>query len=72
MFQCTGPLVNGVALQNKASNPKKIVFCLESDGSFQEGDDAEAARLAVAQQLNVKILLDDNDVTISCVPASFC
>ena len=55
------PLVNGVAM----ANPDKITFCLGSDGSFQEGNDAEAARLAVAKQLNVKILFDDNDVTVS-------
>jgi hypothetical protein len=45
------PLVNGVALANK----DKISICLGSDGSFQEGNDAEAARLAVAQNLNVKV-----------------
>ena len=32
------PLVNGVAM----GNPGKTVFCLGSDGSQQEGDDAEA------------------------------
>lgn len=55
------PLVNGVALANRG----KTVFCLGSDGSQQEGNDAEAARLAVAQHLNVKLLIDDNDVTIA-------
>jgi transketolase N-terminal domain/subunit len=47
------PLVNGVALANR----DKAVFCLGSDGSQQEGNDAEAARLAVAQRLNVKLLI---------------
>jgi transketolase N-terminal domain/subunit len=47
------PLVNGVALANR----DKTVFCLGSDGSQQEGNDAEAARLAVAQRLNVKLLI---------------
>lgn len=47
------PLVNGIALANK----DKTVFCLGSDGSQQEGNDAEAARLAVAQKLNVKLLI---------------
>ena len=47
------PLVNGVALANR----DKTVFCLGSDGSQQEGNDAEAARLAVAQGLNVKLLI---------------
>lgn len=57
------PLVNGVALADKS----KSVFLLGSDGSQQEGDDAEAARLAVAKGLNVKLFLDDNNVTIACV-----
>jgi transketolase len=46
-------------------NKGKTVFCLGSDGSQQEGDDAEAARLAAAQGLNVKLFIDDNDVTIA-------
>ena len=58
------PLVNGVAMADKS----RSVFCLGSDGSQQEGNDAEAARLAVAQGLNVKLFIDDNDVTIAYVP----
>jgi transketolase len=54
-------MVNGVAFANR----DKTVFCLGSDGSQQEGNDAEAARLAVAQRLNVKLLIDDNNVTIA-------
>ncbi|KAJ7082868.1 transketolase [Mycena belliarum] len=61
------PLVNGVAL----ANPGKTVFCLGSDGSQQEGNDAEAARLAVAQSLNVKLIIDMNDVTISGHPSEY-
>jgi transketolase C-terminal domain/subunit/transketolase N-terminal domain/subunit len=61
------PYVNGVAL----ANPGKVVFCLGSDGSQQEGNDAEAARLAVAKQLPVKLVLDDNDVTIAGHPSSY-
>ncbi len=61
------PYVNGVAL----ANPGKTVFCLGSDGSQQEGNDAEAARLAVAQHLNVKLLIDDNDVTIAGHPSKY-
>jgi len=61
------PLVNGVALANR----DKTVFCLGSDGSQQEGNDAEAARLAVAQNLNVKLLIDDNDVTIAGHPSEY-
>ncbi|ESK95901.1 transketolase [Moniliophthora roreri MCA 2997] len=61
------PLVNGVALANR----DKVVFCLGSDGSQQEGNDAEAARLAVAQNLNVKLFIDDNDVTIAGHPSEY-
>jgi transketolase N-terminal domain/subunit len=59
--------VNGVAM----ANPGKVVFCLGSDGSQMEGNDAEAARLAVAQNLNVKLILDDNDVTITGHPSNY-
>src|SRR5579859_382716 len=55
---------NGVAL----ANPGKAVVVLGSDGSQMEGDNAEAARLAVGRQLNVKVLIDDNNVTISGHP----
>ncbi len=59
--------VNGVAL----ANPDKVVFMLGSDGSQQEGDDAESARLAVAQKINVKLCIDDNNVTISGHPSQY-
>lgn len=59
--------LNGVCL----ANPEKTVFMLGSDGSQQEGDDAEAARLAVAQDLNIKLLIDDNDVTIAGHPSEY-
>jgi len=61
------PYVNGVAI----ANPGKSVICLGSDGSQQEGNDAEAARLAVAQKLNVKLIIDDNDVTIAGNPSHY-
>ncbi|KAK7461871.1 hypothetical protein VKT23_008305 [Stygiomarasmius scandens] len=61
------PMVNGIAL----ANPGKKVFCLGSDGSQQEGNDAEAARLAVAKGLDVKLFLDDNDVTIAGHPSEY-
>ena len=61
------PFINGVAL----ANPGKAVWMLGSDGSQQEGDDAEAARLAVAQQLSIKLLIDDNDVTIAGHPSKY-
>ena len=59
--------VNGVA----KANPGRIVFLFGSDGSQMEGNDAEAARLAVAQNLNVKLCIDDNNVTISGHPADY-
>jgi transketolase len=59
--------VNGVAM----ANPGKAVILLGSDGSQMEGDNAEAARLAVGKQLNVKILVDDNNVTIAGHPQEY-
>ncbi len=61
------PYVNGVAM----AHPGKTVFCLGSDGSQQEGNDAEAARLAAALHLNVKLIIDDNDVTIAGHPSKY-
>ncbi|MGB5713550.1 MAG: transketolase C-terminal domain-containing protein [Waterburya sp.] len=61
------PYINGIAM----ANPDKVVVCLGSDGSQQEGNDAEAARLAVAQNLNVKLFIDDNDVTIAGHPSEY-
>lgn len=59
--------VNGVALQDKT----KSVFMLGSDGSQMEGNDAESARMAVAQNLNTKLFIDDNDVTIAGHPSDY-
>ena len=59
--------INGVAM----ANPGKIVFLFGSDGSQMEGNDAEAARLSVAQKLNVKLCIDDNNVTISGHPSEY-
>ena len=61
------PFANGIAL----ANPGKAVFVFGSDGSQQEGNDAEAARLAVSHQLNVKVVVDDNDVTIAGHPSQY-
>jgi 3-dehydroquinate synthetase/transketolase/predicted O-methyltransferase YrrM len=61
------PYVAGVAM----ANPSKVVICLGSDGSNMEGNNAEAARLCVAQNLNVKIIVDDNDVTIAGHPSQY-
>ena len=58
---------NGVAM----ANPGKSIVVLGSDGSQMEGDNAEAARLAVGKQLNVKMLIDDNNVTISGHPQTY-
>ena len=59
--------INGVA----AANPDKAVILFGSDGSQQEGGDAEAARYAVSQNLNIKLLIDDNDVTIAGHPSAY-
>ena len=58
---------NGIAM----ANPGKSVVLLGSDGSEMEGDNAEAARLCVGRQLNVKVLIDDNNVTISGHPQEY-
>jgi transketolase C-terminal domain/subunit/transketolase N-terminal domain/subunit len=58
---------NGVAL----ANPDKAVILLGSDGSQMEGDNAEAARLMMGKQLNVKLLVDDNNVTIAGHPQDY-
>ena len=59
--------VNGVA----AAHPDRAVILFGSDGSQQEGGDAEAARYAVANKLNIKLLIDDNDVTIAGHPSEY-
>jgi transketolase len=61
------PFVNGVAM----ANPDAVVLLLGSDGSQMEGNNAEAARLAVARGLRVKLLIDDNDITISGSPSAY-
>ena len=61
------PYVNGVAM----AHPGQAVMLFGSDGSQQEGNSAEAARLAVSQQLNVKLIVDANDVTIAGFPSRY-
>lgn len=61
------PFANGIAM----AHPDKAVFIFGSDGSQQEGNDAEGARIAVAQGLNVKLVIDDNDVTIAGHPSDY-
>ncbi|MEA2736267.1 MAG: hypothetical protein QOE14_2718, partial [Humisphaera sp.] len=60
-------MCNGVAM----AHPEQAVFLLGSDGAQMEGDDAEAARLCVGRQLNVKVIIDDNNVTISGHPRQY-
>ena len=59
--------VNGVA----EADPAKTLVMFGSDGSQMEGDDAEAARYAVARNLKVKLFIDDNDVTIAGHPSKY-
>lgn len=61
------PYANGVAM----AHPDKAVLLFGSDGSQMEGNDAEAARLCVAHGLAVKLVIDDNDVTISGHPSRY-
>lgn len=61
------PMANGISMANKGKN----VLMLGSDGSQQEGNDAEAARIAVANNLNVKLFVDNNDVTIAGHPSQY-
>ena len=61
------PHVNGVAI----ANPDASVLMFGSDGSQMEGNDAEAARMAVAQGLKVKLMIDDNNVTIAGHPKEY-
>src|SRR3954469_21907408 len=60
-------MANGIAM----ANPEKAVVVLGSDGSQMEGDNAEAARLSVGKDLNVKVLVDDNNVTIAGHPNEY-
>ncbi|SDP29462.1 transketolase C-terminal domain-containing protein [Desulforhopalus singaporensis] len=59
--------VNGVAEADRS----KTVVMFGSDGSQMEGDNAEAARYAVARNLKVKLFIDDNDVTIAGHPTQY-
>ncbi len=59
--------VNGVA----EADTGKVVVMFGSDGSQMEGDNAEAARYAVARNLKVKLFIDDNDVTIAGHPSKY-
>jgi transketolase len=59
--------VNGIAM----AHPDKKIVMLGSDGSFLEGNDAEAARIAVSRDLNVKVIFDDNNITIAGHPSDY-
>ncbi|HVZ33451.1 MAG TPA: hypothetical protein VG963_13555, partial [Polyangiaceae bacterium] len=61
------PYVNGVAARESG----RIVVLFGSDGSQQEGNSAEAARFAVARNLPVKLIVDENDVTIAGHPSEY-
>lgn len=59
-------MVNGIAMSEG-----KRVLLLGSDGSQMEGNNAEAARLAVAKHLSVTLVIDDNDITITGHPKDY-
>ena len=55
------PLAAGLALAARLKNSGRRVFCLTSDGEWQEGSTLEAAIFAVHQRLgNLTILVDHN------------
>lgn len=56
----TASFVNGVAEQGEY----RTVVMFGSDGAQQEGNDAEAARYMVANNLGVVWIIDDNNITI--------
>lgn len=58
--------VNGIAQRER----KKVVL-FGSDGSQMEGNNAEAARFAVAHKLPVVLIIDDNNVTIEGHPSAY-
>ena len=58
---------NGIAM----AHPGQAIVLLGSDGSQMEGDNAEAARLSVGKKTNVKVLIDDNNVTIGGHPQTY-
>ncbi|MHA1768219.1 MAG: transketolase C-terminal domain-containing protein, partial [Promethearchaeota archaeon] len=59
--------VNGVAL----ANPHQKILMMGSDGSQQEGNSAEAARFAHTNHLEVKLFIDDNNMTITGHPKEY-
>ncbi|QEE17436.1 transketolase C-terminal domain-containing protein [Promethearchaeum syntrophicum] len=59
--------VNGVAL----ANPHQKTLIMGSDGSQQEGNNAEAARFASTNNLEVKLFIDDNNMTITGHPKEY-
>lgn len=60
-------IVNGISIANKGK--KFIIF--STDGAMLEGSNAEAARVAVAQRLETKIFIDDNNTTICARPKDY-
>lgn len=57
------PLSSGVALANKLKNNNKKVFCLMSDGEWEEGSNWEALIFACHHKLsNLVICIDKNNL----------
>ncbi|MCK4907221.1 MAG: transketolase [Spirochaetes bacterium] len=59
--------LNGLAI----ANPGKKIVLFSSDGAQQEGNSAEAARFAADHKINIKLIIDDNDVTIAGHPSQY-
>lgn len=54
------PLACGIALSKKLRGEPGRVFCLTSDGEWQEGSNWEALTFMVAHDLPVTVLVDEN------------
>ncbi|MBN1156139.1 transketolase [Candidatus Woesearchaeota archaeon] len=68
----SGRLGHLEAFMDGVSEREKVKVAVHtSDGSLMEGDAAEAARYAVARNLNVLWLVDDNNVTIEGHPQQY-
>lgn len=60
------------SFQGVCRHARCAVMSVKADFSPNtEGNDAEAARLAVAQNLNIKLFFDDNDTTIAGKPSEY-
>jgi transketolase len=55
-------LANGMALGAKLNGSGERVFCLTSDGEWQEGSTWEALVFAIRHNLNLTVIIDGNNL----------